>query len=94
MHEQLHSDEQIDVFLTIEDDDILRIEIVSKDDQIDLSEEDEVVLFMDEEPVDLQVEDASHVVAELGPAAELEGESFGVMLRVYEFFEGWDFGPE
>jgi hypothetical protein len=95
MHEQLHSDENISVFLTIEDDDVLRLEIVSHDeDACDLSIDDEVVVFMDDEPVDVQVEDASHAVAELGPADKLEEESFSVVLRVHEFFEGWDFGPE
>ncbi len=93
MHEQLHSDDQLSVFLTIEDDDVLRVEIVSKG-ELDLSVDDEVVVFMDGEPVDVQVEDAEHAVAELGPADALEDQSFSVMLRVYEFFEGWDFGPE
>lgn len=94
MHEQLHSDDQLSVFFTIEDDDVIRLEIVSHDDELDLTVEDEVIVFMDQEPVDVTAEDASHAVVELGPADELEGESFSVMLRVYEFFEGWDFGPE
>ncbi|QDG52579.1 hypothetical protein FIV42_18105 [Persicimonas caeni] len=95
MHEQLHSDDNLSVFLTIEDDDILRLELVSQDaDACDLSIDDEVVVFMNDAPVDVQVEDATHAVAELGPADELEDQSFSVVLRVHEFFEGWDFGPQ
>lgn len=95
MHEQLHSDDNLSVFLTIEDDDILRLELVSQDaDACDLSIDDEVVVFMNDAPVDVQVEDATHAVAELGPADDLEDKSFSVVLRVHEFFEGWDFGPE
>jgi hypothetical protein len=95
MHEQLHSDKSLSVFLTIEDDNILRLEIVSHDDDTcDLSIDDAVIVFMDEEPVSVQVEDSAHAVANLGPADKLEDQSFGVVLRVHEFFEGWDFGPE
>lgn len=95
MHEQLHADEQLTVFLTIEDDDILRLELVSQDaDACDLSIDDEVVVFMNDAPVAVDVEDATHAVAELGSAADLESQSFSVVLRVHEFFEGWDFGPE
>jgi hypothetical protein len=95
MHEQLHSDDNISVFLTIEDDDILRLEIVSHDeDTCDLSIDDEVVVFMDDKPVSVQAEDASHAVAEFGSADKLEDQPFSVVLRVHEFFEGWDFGPQ
>ncbi len=95
MHEPLHSDDKLSVFLTIEDDDILRLELVSHDQEAcDLSADDEVVVFMDDAPVEVQVEDAGHAVAELGPADDLEDKSFNVVLRVHEFFEGWDFGPE
>lgn len=94
MHEQLHAADGLAVFLTIEDDGLLRLEIVATGDTIDLSVPDEVVVALEGEAVEVVVEDASHVTAELGEAAKLEGESFTVILRVYEFYEGWDFGPE
>ena len=94
MHEQLHSDEKIAVFLTIEDDDIMRLEVVATEGGPDLSVDDEVVVAVDGEAVAVAVEDSGHVVAILGAAAELEERTFTVMLRVYEFFEGWDFGPD
>lgn len=94
MHEQLHADENLAVFLTIEDDGLLRLEVVATSDTIDLSVPDEVVVVVEGEAVAVIVEDASHATAELGDAAKLESESFTVILRVYEFYEGWDFGPE
>jgi hypothetical protein len=94
MHEQLHSDERISVFLTVEDDDLLRLEVVAASGDVDLSVADEVVVAMDGEAVEVEVEDPAHAVAVLGAADELDGKSFTVMLRVYEFFEGWDFGPD
>lgn len=94
MHEQLYSDEKIAVFLTIEDDDMMRVEIVSKDDALDLSVPDEVVVAVDGQALKIAAEDPAHVVAQLGRADELEERSFTLMLRVYEFFEGWDFGPD
>ena len=95
MHEQIHSDDELSLFLTIEDDEILRLEIVSHDaDACDLSVDDAVIVFMNDEPAKIDVEDAEHAVAELGPADELEDKNFSVVVRVHEFFEGWDFGPQ
>jgi|GEM_PF-2402679 len=94
MHEQLHADADLAVFLTIEDDGILRLEIVATSEAIDLSVADEVVVAVEGEAVAVSVQDASHATAELGEASKLQEEAFTVMLRVYEFFEGWDFGPE
>ncbi|AWV88217.1 hypothetical protein [Bradymonas sediminis] len=94
MHEQLHADENLAVFLTIEDDGILRLEMVATSDTYDLSVPDEVVVAVEGEAVEVVVEDAAHAMAELGDASKFDEETFTVMLRVHEFFEGWDFGPE
>lgn len=94
MHEQIHADEQLSLFLTVEDDELLRLEIIATDESLDLSVADEVVIAMDGEALKIQVEDHAHVSAVLGPAEDLEQRAFSVLVRVYEFFEGWDFGPE
>lgn len=94
MHEQLHADADLAVFLTIEDDGILRLELVATSEALDLSVPDEVVVVVEGEAVAVSAQDAAHATAELGEASKLEQESFTVMLRVYEFFEGWDFGPD
>lgn len=94
MHEQLHSDAQIALFLTVEDDELLRLEIIATDETLDLSVVDEVVVAMDGEALKVEVEDRAHVSAVLGSAEDLEERAFSVLVRVYEFFEGWDFGPD
>lgn len=94
MHQQLHSDDDLSVFLTVEDDGILRLEIVATSEAFDLSVDDEVVVAMAGNPVEVVAEDSEHAAAELGVADALGEQSFTVILRVYEFFEGWDFGPE
>ncbi|MFP4599161.1 MAG: hypothetical protein ACLFVJ_12960 [Persicimonas sp.] len=93
MREELHADDRLAVYLTVEDDEIVRLDVDSRDPETyDLSVEDDVIIFMDGDPVDVEVDDASHAVAELGPAEELFARSFGVILRIHDFFEGWDFG--
>ena len=95
MRETLHEDENLAVFLTIEDDDVMRLVIESRDPQaFDLSVEDEVIVVMQGRGVDVAAESAERAVARLGPAEDLADRSFQVMVRVYDFFEGWDFGAE
>lgn len=93
MREELHADDQLAVFLTIADDDIVRVEIESRaPETCDLSIADEVIVFLDEQRVAVDAEEPAYARAELGPAAELLERSFKLMLRVHDFFEGWEFG--
>lgn len=95
MREQLHSDDDLAVFLTIEDDEIMRLIIESKrPDDIDLTVEDEVIAVVDGKPAPIEAGEPARAAVRLGPAEEMVDRRFGVMLRVYEFFEGWEFGEE
>ena len=95
MREELHSDDKLGVFLHIdEDNDLVELELESRDDAIDLRVDDEVILFKDGQRLPIEADSSSHATARLGTADEIAEQSFGLMLRVYEFFEGWEFGGQ
>ncbi len=93
MRETLHQDPHLTVTLTIEDDDIARVVLESPDDGPDLTVPDEVVVVADGQGCPLTIDSPNRAVAILGPAHQLQG-PLTLMVRVFEFFEGWEFGDE
>ena len=92
MREALHADDDIGVFLIIdEDEDRAWLELQSSESGPDLSVDDDVIVFLDDRSLDVEAEDARHARVELGDASRLESTA-RLTLRAGEFFEGWEFG--
>ena len=91
MREILHEDAELTVALTIDDDGVARVELLSAEGGPDLTTEDEVVVVMEGEGCPLEVESPRRALATLGDAEALEAAPLTLMVRVFEFFEGWEF---
>lgn len=58
----------------------------------DLSVEDEVIVVGNGQGCPLEVESPQRAVAKLGSEDQLATGTYALMVRVHEFFEGWEFG--
>ncbi|MFU8806972.1 MAG: hypothetical protein ACNA8W_24405 [Bradymonadaceae bacterium] len=95
MRDSLHKDDDLDIILVVDEDSgALSVEIESTEAGPDLSVADEVVVAVDGEPCSLQVEGPRRARAAIGHADDFTDKSFELMVRVHEFFDGWEFEPE
>lgn len=94
MREVLHQDESLRILLVIDEaTEVATVEIESLDGGPDLSADDEVVVAVDGQVCPLDVQSSSFAVATLVEPEEgesSEGHSAVLMVRVHEFFEGWE----
>lgn len=89
MRETLHEDEDFEILL-VADDDGLAVELESRPSGPDLSDPDEVVVVIDGRGCPLQVDDATSARALIAERVPDEPEPMTLMVRIYEFFDGWD----
>ena len=87
-----------DLILTLvvdEGEDHAQITIQSTKNGPDLGYPDDVVVVLDGTRIPTRIESSSLVVAEIEEAwSALSGRGFNLMIRVEEFFEGWEFEAE
>ncbi len=89
MRELLHEDEELSVALIVADGQLL-VELESRGPGLDLSEPHEVVVGVDGEGCELDVEDQHRATALVTSSVSEDPEPMMLMVRVYEFFEGWE----
>lgn len=104
MREVLHQDELLTISLVVDDDEA-RVEIETAPEGPDLSEPDEVIVAVDGKVCSLTVQSPRFAYAVLIEEAEIEAAdhqspdevslpsgrtSAVLMVRVHEFFEGWE----
>lgn len=95
MRESLYEDDGLGIFLVVDEDEgVLGVEIESAEGGPDLSAPDEVVVVADGQGCPLEVESPRKARATIGHADEFTDRSFELMVRVHEFFDGWEFEPE
>lgn len=73
-------------------DGIARVEYRSNGD-VDLSNPEDVVLFVNGTSIPVQPHDALTATATIGEWSRYNGGLVQLMTRVGEFFEGWEFEP-
>ena len=93
MQEILHEDEELSVALVV-DEGRLVVELQSRTRELDLSEPHEVVVVVDGEGCPLDVEGPQRATALVASSLGEEPEAMMLMVRVYEFFEGWELFTE
>jgi hypothetical protein len=95
MRESLYEGSGLGIFLVVDEEaELLKVEIVSEADGPDLSAEDEVVVVADGQGCALVVESPRRAEATIGPADDYIDRNFELMVRVHEFFDGWEFAPD
>ena len=87
--EILAEDDELVVALRIENGSIL-LELTSSEMGPDLSAEDEVVVVANGEPLAVDVEGPHLAQAVLVEDLDEQVEPMSLMVRVFEFFEGWE----
>lgn len=96
MREVLHQNESLKITLVVDESgEEVTVEIESLSGGPDLSVDDEVVVAVDGHVCPLEVKSSSFAVATLEePEGQQEGAEEGdsavLMVRVHEFFEGWE----
>ena len=61
--------------------------------EFDLSDADDVVLFVNGDHVRVQSFGADHASGEIGDWSRFGGTAVNLMTRVGEFFDGWELDP-
>lgn len=89
MREVLHDDEGLTVAVVLEDDRAL-VQLESDDDGPDLTDDHEVVVVVDGRGKQVEAEGPRRATALIADQLPDEPEPMMVMVRVYEFFEGWE----
>lgn len=89
MREVLHEDDALTVAVVI-DDETAHLVVESTQDGPDLSVPDEVVVVVDGAGCPLDIKGEHEVWATLVEELDEDPNSLTLMVRVYEFFEGWD----
>ena len=89
MRDVLHEDSELKVALVIGDGE-LRLELESTPQGPDLSEPHEVVVVVDGEGREVDVEGERKATAVLRSELEDKPPAMMLMVRVFEFFEGWE----
>jgi len=88
----LHNQEGLEISFLVEDDQA-RVELRGNMNW-DLSDPDDVVVVIDGTPARVESDDASFAVADLGTWSERASGPVSLMIRVHEFFDGWEFAPD
>lgn len=90
MREVLHEDQELTIALEVDDSGAVVI-VESAERGPDLSVPDEVVIAINGEVLELEVESGGRVLAALPEPDEDDSGAVQLMIRVHEFFEGWEF---
>lgn len=91
----LHSDRDLLIKLFIaEDGERARVTIQSTKNGPDLSSREDVVVILDGHGLPLELEDRRHVHAPIEGWDRFAQRGCSLMIRVHEFFDGWEFEPE
>lgn len=90
MREVLHQDSELTIALEVEEGGA-KVVLKSGPEGPDLSVEDEVVVAVNGEVCTVIVKSASLAMAELPEPSDEDSEAIQLMIRVHEFFEGWEF---
>lgn len=69
-----------------------RIELRT-DGTYDLSVSDDVIVFVNQSPMPVTVNDPTHATVPLGDWSRYADESVSLMIRIGEFFDGWELEP-
>ena len=56
-----------------------------------MSQSHDVVVILDGKGATFELMELKNAVAFLGKLSELEGKTTSLMVRIYEFFDGWEF---
>jgi len=81
----------LEITFVIEDG-IARLEFRGND-EFDLSNAEDVVVFINGQFVPVEVQDRLHAVATIGDWGRFDGQVVQLMTRVGEFFDGWELDP-
>lgn len=93
MREVLHDDEGLTVAVVLEEDRAV-VELESDDDGPDLSVDHEVVVVVDGRGREVAVEGPKRARATIIEELPDAPEPLMLMVRVHEFFEGWELFAE
>ena len=89
MREILHDEEGLTIAVVFEDDAAF-IDIDSGDEGPDLSVPHEVVVVVDGRGRDVDVDGTDYARAQLLEELDEDPQPLTLMVRVHEFFEGWE----
>lgn len=89
LKKSLHNYEGLDITFFVEDGQA-RIEFESNGQKYDLSDPDDVVVVVNGDPASVESEDVHHATAHIGEWQRFSGDRVNLMIRVGEFFEGWE----
>lgn len=84
----LHDADGLEITFIVEDD-RARIEFRGNSD-VDLSAHDDVIVVVNGRGFDAVPRDRDFSVAHIGLWSQLSAEPVQLMIRVHEFFEGWE----
>ena len=93
MRDIVHEEDGLTVALVV-DDDRLDVELTATDDGPDLSVEDAVVVAVEGKACEVNVEGPTRATATVVPDLSKDPEPMMLMVRVHEFFEGWELFAE
>jgi hypothetical protein len=66
-----------------------RVEFRSEGEDYDLSNPDDVILFINDQHVPVDCRDACHATGRIGAWEPFVGSQVSLMIRVDEYFDGW-----
>lgn len=84
----LHNEDDLEIKFIVENDEA-RVEI-SAPAGVDLTASDDVIVVVNGRGCVVVARDSGFAVAKLGVFPEDSAESIQLMIRVHEFFEGWE----
>ncbi len=89
MREVLHEDDKLTVTVVLDDGQAV-VELKSAENGPDLSDEYEVVVVVDGRGRDVKADSPRRAEAIIVDELAEEPQPITLMVRVYEFFEGWE----
>lgn len=93
MREVLHDEEGLEVAVVLENDGAV-VELQSSNEGPDLSVDDEVIVVVDGRGRSVDVEGPNRARATIVEQLEEDPDELTLMVRVHEFFQGWDLFAE
>jgi hypothetical protein len=89
LKKSLHNYEGLEITFLVEDGEA-RVEFESNGQKYDLSNPDDVILFINGTHVAVEPTDTHHATAIIGDWEPYVGSKVSLMVRVDEYFEGWE----
>ena len=93
MKATLHDQQGLRVAVVLEDD-TASVELESSEEGPDLSDADEVVVVVNGRACEVEVDSARRARAIIAAELSAPPEALTLMVRVHEFFEGWELFAE